>query len=102
MSGYWENPKATAETLVDGWLHTGDIGHVDPDNGYLYLTDRASDSSTSSAVDLDHDYFIFAAGPPERLRDDSGGVPTWRAKVSAQLADKPFGGIQLDVSPQDS
>jgi len=51
-------------------------------------------------VDLDHDYFIFTTGPPERLCDDSGGVPTWRAKVSAQLADKPFGGIQLDVSPR--
>ncbi len=54
------------------------------------------------AVDLDHDHdhFIFTASQPERLRDDSGRVPTWRAKVSAQLADKPFGGIQLDVSPR--
>jgi hypothetical protein len=39
------------------------------------------------AIDLDHDYFIFTVGPPERLRDASGGFPTWRAKVGAQLAD---------------
>ncbi len=42
MSGYWNNPDATSETLRGGWLHTGDVGHVD-DGGYLYLTDRAKD-----------------------------------------------------------
>jgi acyl-CoA synthetase (AMP-forming)/AMP-acid ligase II len=41
MSGYWDNPDATAATLVGGWLHTGDIGHLD--GGYLHLTDRAKD-----------------------------------------------------------
>lgn len=41
MAGYWDNPDATAATLAQGWLHTGDIGHVDA--GYLHLTDRAKD-----------------------------------------------------------
>lgn len=41
MRGYWENPDATAATLAKGWLHTGDIGHLDA--GYLHLTDRAKD-----------------------------------------------------------
>ncbi|MFC4950247.1 class I adenylate-forming enzyme family protein [Pseudonocardia sp. GCM10023141] len=41
MRGYWDNPDATAATLAGGWLHTGDIGHLD--SGYLHLTDRAKD-----------------------------------------------------------
>lgn len=42
MPGYWNKPEATASTVIDGWLHTGDVGHLD-DDGYLYITDRAKD-----------------------------------------------------------
>ncbi|MBW0089667.1 AMP-binding protein [Pseudonocardia sp. KRD-184] len=41
MRGYWDDPAATAAALSDGWLRTGDIGHLDA--GYLHLTDRAKD-----------------------------------------------------------
>lgn len=42
MPGYWNKPEATATTVIDGWLHTGDVGHLDGD-GYLFITDRAKD-----------------------------------------------------------
>jgi long-chain acyl-CoA synthetase len=42
IRGYWNRPEATAETIVDGWLRSGDIGHLD-DQGFVYVSDRAKD-----------------------------------------------------------
>jgi long-chain acyl-CoA synthetase len=42
MQGYYHRPDATAETLRDGWLHTGDVGYRDPD-GFFFLVDRKKD-----------------------------------------------------------
>ena len=48
MKGYYNNPEATAETLVNGWLYTGDVGRLDAD-GYLYITGRKKEIYVSSA-----------------------------------------------------
>jgi long-chain acyl-CoA synthetase len=42
IRGYWNLAEVSAERLVDGWLHTGDVGRIDPE-GYLYIEDRESD-----------------------------------------------------------
>ena len=42
IRGYWNKPEATAETIVDGWLASGDLGRID-DEGFLYIEDRAKD-----------------------------------------------------------
>jgi len=42
LTNYWQEPKATAEAIRDGWFHTADSGHVD-DEGYIHITDRKKD-----------------------------------------------------------
>ncbi|HEV7958654.1 MAG TPA: class I adenylate-forming enzyme family protein [Acidimicrobiales bacterium] len=42
IRGYWEKPEATADTIVDGWLRTGDLGRISKES-YLYVEDRAKD-----------------------------------------------------------
>ncbi|OBF98387.1 AMP-dependent synthetase [Mycobacterium sp. 852002-51152_SCH6134967] len=51
MSGYWENPQATAATLQNGWLHTGDMGSFD-DRGLLTLRDRSKDVVISGGSNI--------------------------------------------------
>jgi long-chain acyl-CoA synthetase len=51
MQGYWDNPEATASTIRDGWLLTGDIGHMDED-GYIYITDRKKDMLLVNGINV--------------------------------------------------
>ncbi|MFN3230889.1 MAG: AMP-binding protein [Alphaproteobacteria bacterium] len=51
MNGYWQNPDATAETIRDGWLHTGDFGVFDND-GFLTLKDRSKDLIISGGSNI--------------------------------------------------
>ncbi|MCI0430830.1 MAG: long-chain fatty acid--CoA ligase [Rhodospirillales bacterium] len=50
MKGYWRDPDATAKAIIDGWLHTGDIGVIDED-GYIQITDRKKDIIVFSGGD---------------------------------------------------
>ncbi|NPU94344.1 MAG: fatty acid--CoA ligase [Gammaproteobacteria bacterium] len=51
MVGYWKRPDATASTLVDGWVHTGDAGYRD-DDGYIYVQDRIKDMIVSGGENV--------------------------------------------------
>ena len=50
MNGYWNDPKATSSTIIDGWVHTGDIGSFDEDQ-YLKITDRKKDIIVNAGGD---------------------------------------------------
>jgi len=51
MSGYWNNPEQTAETIIDGWVKTGDAGYLDED-GFLFLVDRVKDMIVSGGENV--------------------------------------------------
>ncbi len=86
IRGYWEKPEASAEAIVDGWLRTGDLGHID-DEGFLYVEDRLKDmilragenvycAEVESAI-YEHEAVYEAAVvglPDERLGEEVAAV----------------------------
>jgi long-chain acyl-CoA synthetase len=83
MQGYWKSPEETARVLRDGWLYTGDIGHLDAD-GWLFVVDRKKEMikykafsiapAELEALLLEHPAVLDAAviGVPD---DEAGEVP---------------------------
>ena len=51
MTGYYKQPELTAQTVVDGWVHSGDLGFIDTD-GYLHLVDRMKDMIISGGINV--------------------------------------------------
>jgi len=88
--GYWRDPAATAQTLVDGWLRTGDLGYLD-EEGFLYVEDRLKDMILRGGANVycaeveaaiyDHPAVLEAAVcgvPDERLGEAVGAVVVLR------------------------
>ena len=51
MLGYWNKKEETDKVIINGWLHTGDIGEINPEDGYLKITDRKKDIIVSAGGD---------------------------------------------------
>lgn len=75
MTGYYKQPDLTAQTIRDGWIHSGDMGYLD-DEGYLYLVDRKKDMIDSGGVKVyPRDVEEVAARHPDVQEVAVFGVP---------------------------
>ena len=99
FAAYWNKPDATAESLTDGWVHTGDVGHLD-DEGYVFITDREKDMvlrggenigcQEVEAVLYEHPAILEAAVfgvPDERLGETVAAVIVVRQGMTLTVDD---------------
>lgn len=99
MTGYWRNPEASAQTLRNGWLHTGDLGVMD-ELGFLTLKDRSKDVIISGGTNIYprevEEVLLLHAGVAE-VAVVGRRHPDWGEEVIAVVA--PVAGA--DVAPQE-
>ncbi len=91
MPGYFKRPDLTAQAIVDGWLHTGDVGYTDED-GYLYLVDRKKEMIDSGGVKIyPRDIEDIATRHPDVQEVAVFGVPhdKWGETPLAAVVLKP-------------
>ncbi len=91
MRGYLGRPEETAEVIIDGWLHTGDIGHLDAD-GYLTLVGRSKDMMIRGGENIyPKEIEDILAGDPSVPEAAVIGVPDdkWGEVVVAYVQPRP-------------
>lgn len=99
MPGYYKRPDLTAQAIVDGWLHSGDLGYMDED-GYLYLVDRKKDMIISGGVNIyPRDIEEVIVQHPAVLEAAVFGIP------SEDWGETPMAAVRLrpgaSVEPED-
>jgi len=98
MPGYHARPDLSAQTLVDGWVHSGDLGYVDED-GFLYLVDRKKDLVISGGVNVfPRDIEEVAIRHPDVLDVAVFGVPDdrWGESPVAAVRLRPGASLAAD------
>lgn len=91
MIGYWKKPQDTETTMVNGWLHTGDIGYFD-EQGYIYIVDRKKDMIISGGENIfPREVEEVLYKHPSVLEATVIGIPDpyWVEKVHAVITLKP-------------
>jgi acyl-CoA synthetase (AMP-forming)/AMP-acid ligase II len=95
MKGYWNRPGSTAEVLIDGWFHTGDVGIRDAD-GYFFIVDRKKDMIITGGEN------VYPAEVEDALYQHPGikevaviGVPDPRWGESVRAVVVPKEGVSL-------
>ena len=91
FSGYWQNPEASAATLRNGWLHTGDIGVMDED-GFLTLLDRSKDliiSGGSNIYPREVEEVLLKHAAVSEVSVIGRPHPEWGEEVVAFIVTKP-------------
>ncbi len=95
MMGYLKNPKQTAETIHDGWLHTGDVGYMDED-GFIFVVDRLKDMIVTGGENVHSSEVEHAvASHPGVAEVAAIGIPSekWGEQVHVEVVPKP--GIKI-------
>jgi long-chain acyl-CoA synthetase len=96
MMGYWNRPEETAKAIVDGWMHTGDAGHMDED-GFVYIVDRFKDMIISGGENVySAEVENIVARHPAVAQCAVIGIPneTWGEQVHAIVMRRP--GTKVD------
>jgi acyl-CoA synthetase (AMP-forming)/AMP-acid ligase II len=91
MKGYWRNPDATAETLRNGWLHTGDLGYQD-ERGYVFIMDRSKDMIISGGENVyprEIEEVIIGHAAVREVAVIGVPDPKWGEAIKAVVAVKP-------------
>ena len=95
MKGYWRDSDATAKTLRNGWLHTGDVGYMDED-GYVFLLDRSKDMIISGGENIyprEIEEVLIQHGAVREVAVIGVPDPKWGEAIKAVVAIQPAANV---------
>jgi len=98
MHGYWRDESGTAQALVDGWLHTGDLARRDAE-GYFYLVDRKKDMLISGGQNIypsEIEHVIYTVPAVAEVAVIGEADPVWGESITAVVVRRPGSEVTED------